>query len=86
MQWCRRYVLRDGVLEPDPELSASRGPQGRLPPALGTPEALGKGKVQLPHTVCRHQLPQSLREEPVVRDYGGVSAVTSPLRHRASAC
>lgn len=62
------YLLGDGVLEPDPELGTGGGAQGRLPPALCAPEALRQGEVQLPHALRRHQLPQCLREEPVVRD------------------
>lgn len=91
------YLLGDGVLEPDPELGACRGAQGRLPPALCAPEALRQGEVQLPHALRRHQLPQRLREEPVVRDCAqrqcrpaqpGLLASSSPacLRHCGLAC
>lgn len=64
------YLLGDGGLEPDPELGAGRCLEGRLPPGPGAPEALGEGEVELPHPQRRHQLPQRLREEPVVRDCG----------------
>lgn len=63
-----RYLLGDGGLEPDPELSTSGCLERRLSPRLGAPEALGEGEVELPHAQCRHQPPQRLREEPVVRD------------------
>lgn len=64
------YLLSDGGLEPDPELSTSRRLKRRLPPGAGAPETLSEGEVELPYPQCCHQPSQRLREQPVVRDCG----------------